>query len=617
MRRTLHVLSLLALLQGVISANAAPAKPDPDGFQGRGADKWAADLTSANPETRRSAAFALGKCGAATDPYLEDLRKALGDMDEGVREAAAFALGDNGMGTAEAVQSLADRLGRDDKPSVRRAAARALGQFAEKAEAALPALHRALHDDHAGVRQNAAWAIGRIPSEKAAAAVGDLVRLLADANPMVRRDAALTLGQIRPPAKEAVQALVQCLGDGEDPVRHNAVDALAMIGPDAKGATAALVAIVKNPPQNDEELRRKAMVAAGAIGGPELKEIMTQLRAALRDKENSYLREAAARALVNMGTAAMPALNELKAAVNDDPLRNVRQLCALAFMTLAPELRGTTSAKPITIWMLQVIDKADEDTAVRTFLVQALFGSPLPSLKGIDPQRDGIDPLKVLTRAALESPGKSMRILRYEAARVAVGEFGANARSVTPVLIENLEDGDLTIIRSTGATTTTTGGETTTIGGGVDIKGSGDGRVLPAAALGELARRAPMKAPTPRSGRRRQRPPWKRRAKTRKAKNFARPPSRRCGVISLNRSCQELLHLRCSPFSCRSASAAAPIRSSSTTPSRGSISSSATAGNASATPWKLPAFAATPPRFAKPIKTGSPRLKRFAKTSAD
>ena len=135
-------------------------------FLGKTAATWAHNLGSPQAETRRSAAFALGRTGESGADYLPNLLTRLRtDKDAGVREAAGTAVGDiirsmqhapDGA-FAQAGPTLREAL-RDASPKVRRSAAYALGTFGPEAAAALADLKAALRDDHAMVRQNAAWA---------------------------------------------------------------------------------------------------------------------------------------------------------------------------------------------------------------------------------------------------------------------------------------------------------------------------------------------------------------------------------------------------------------------------------------------------------------------------
>src|SRR5262245_22887564 len=88
---------LLILLALLTSASLVHAQTGSRTFLGKTVVAWAADLKKDTPAARRSAAYALGKCGTEAAGYVPQLTLLLSDDDETVREAAAFAIGEIGI----------------------------------------------------------------------------------------------------------------------------------------------------------------------------------------------------------------------------------------------------------------------------------------------------------------------------------------------------------------------------------------------------------------------------------------------------------------------------------------------------------------------------------------
>src|SRR5262245_29947212 len=116
--------AVLAVAPFALLPGRACAQAD---FLSRPVSAWAEDLKTGDAFTRRSAAFALGKCGLAGATRINELIAALADGDEGVREASAFALGEFGPLAERAAPALAKMLQTDPTPVGRRGAACALG----------------------------------------------------------------------------------------------------------------------------------------------------------------------------------------------------------------------------------------------------------------------------------------------------------------------------------------------------------------------------------------------------------------------------------------------------------------------------------------------------------
>jgi HEAT repeat protein len=179
-------------------------------------DELLAALTSADDESRETAAAALGRMGASAIGPLEGL---LRSEDADARWWSARALAETGSGAA--VGPLAAALA-DDDPDVRACAALALGRLGRGAAA--PALASRLADESAFVAGIAADALGMIGEP----AVEALAQMVAEENPHVRLLAVRALGRIQ--AQSAVGPLFGVLEDSSYLVRYYAWEALEARG---------------------------------------------------------------------------------------------------------------------------------------------------------------------------------------------------------------------------------------------------------------------------------------------------------------------------------------------------------------------------------------------------
>ena len=107
-------------------------------FLDRPMGDWVKDLSNADPEVRRGAAFALGKIGGegGSARAVEALTRALDDKDATVRDFAASGLGDMLTALSDGGASYSGATGKalraalkDGQPRVRRSVVYALGAF--------------------------------------------------------------------------------------------------------------------------------------------------------------------------------------------------------------------------------------------------------------------------------------------------------------------------------------------------------------------------------------------------------------------------------------------------------------------------------------------------------
>ncbi len=529
-------LSTLALACGL--GLARPAQAPAQVFLGKPARAWMAELHDPRPEVRRSAAFALGKVGAATPGATTALLRCLKNEGEEapVRELAASALGEIARSGPEgdprlwkeAGPALENCLARHPDARVRRSAAFALGAFASLALPAQDTILAALKDKEAGVRQNAAWALGRLskgprqrpgdgrfrlpgepPPERRGTedekkAVAGLCAALADADPLVRRDAAAALGEIGPPAaREAVRPLLGLAKtEADEVVLKTALDKLInLVGPDDAPAAETLYPFLE---REDPETGRLAAFVLANMGGPAASPALKVLAEALADEDPAVQRLAAA-SLGNLGRDAASAAPALARALAESKDTYVRRNAALALTHMGADAH---KAVPELIQALKVSEFGE----VRVFAAEAVARIGLPYSEKAFPTllkiiRDDPDPevrhrcvwafqeVEDLERygavgpltEAMNTPGRSAKLLRYEAA-VTLAEHlrvRAPARTVD-VLLDFLKDAEILLYDKTEAKVSSAGTETGTGQSEIRDKHKGDARFHAARGLGLL-----------------------------------------------------------------------------------------------------------------------------------
>jgi HEAT repeat protein len=322
------MLSTLFLLGLVALALPSAARAQQPTFLNKLADQWGAELSSSNPDVRRSAAFALGKLGQAAARQVPKLLSLVaGDSDGTVREAAAFALGDicrqdtGARANPKVLPTLQNAVLNDKHELVRRSAAYALGCMGQQSINALKTLDAATGDSSLAVKQNVAWALGKLGKS----GVLSLQKLVAaETDPMVVRNAANSLGEIGKDARPAIADLLRHLKDANpDPksveMRKSVLGTL--VGLVDKRDTAAVEPLKLALKDTDLDVRRSAALALSNIGGPSVADAVPVLVEALQNEkaEIQYRRQAAA-ALRNIGPAAKDAVPSLLNALkSSDP----------------------------------------------------------------------------------------------------------------------------------------------------------------------------------------------------------------------------------------------------------------------------------------------------------
>ncbi len=279
-------------------------------------------LKSKENLVRQLAAHALGLVGPDASPALPALTGALKDKSPDVRQAAIGALvliGPNG----QALTALVGALG-DEELTVRKDAAFALFSLGHETRKAVPVFEELLknngdndlNEDHLN-RVQAARALW-----KATGRTDVAVRILAnelESEHTTKEASASILAEMRIEARAAKPALIAALKHESDSVRRSALLALAAVGgPPKEMLSAAVVAL-----EEDECQQRVAGALVLASMGQQARSAVPILLGRLRDKE-PIVRRAAAFALGRIAPGSSPKVTPLK---EDDPIAEGEPLC--------------------------------------------------------------------------------------------------------------------------------------------------------------------------------------------------------------------------------------------------------------------------------------------------
>ncbi len=203
-----------------------------------------------------------------------------------------------------------DQLVQAARSGAEAARVKAIDQLAamgDKSAAAVPALTTLLADMSANVRAHAAHALGAIGNAAKPAAAA-LTNLAKDDNETVRRQAIQALVAIRPGPEVMIPLVTRLIEDSDPAVKVRILHAVSEAGP------AALPALKKA--LKDEKAAYWACLILREMG-PEAKEAVPELTAALKDQRPEVRREAAL-ALGAMRDAATPAAADIAALLDDE-----------------------------------------------------------------------------------------------------------------------------------------------------------------------------------------------------------------------------------------------------------------------------------------------------------
>jgi HEAT repeat protein len=461
----------------VLSLCLLTSAPLPAQFLGRDAVSWRRDLESSDADTRRNAAFALGKLGPQAASSVRDLKRCLADDSPKVREAAAFALGEIGPNAADDpdVAPLLMRRLKDDDYRVRRSAAFALGAINERA--ALDALASALDDDRPAVRQSAIWSLGKLGASSMAA----LKRGLTDPDAGVRREALTALEPIakknRSLFRDLKRPLVDLVGDPESEIRRKALAVLIDVLDADDSALAPSLA--KRLRDESYETRRNAALALSKIGGDDALPAVRVLTETLSDPHRDYRLIAVIELAKFQMSAedAVPALVKLLANRKEDD--KVRMETGATLQAIGP-VAAAEKAMPALFKILA--DKSDK-VQVRERVLWALraHGAGLRDAKGI---------AEALTNVMSEPSRFDNRMLRYDCAYLLSLLFeGETPAKTFDVLEEFLKDDTILIYVNRSSSFSASGSEKGGASANVKAETKGDGRIMAVQALTRIGGR--------------------------------------------------------------------------------------------------------------------------------
>jgi HEAT repeat protein len=342
---------------------------------------------------------------AATPKEIQALEKTLArDKDSSARADAAWRLGQEGA--TESVPALIAALENDSSEAVRANAAASLWNLGEASRPAIPALTKALEDPSGSVVGNAAGALKKLgtPMSK----LVPVYRGLLERDACEDRVIALQALATEVPASELFEAAWDCSERNENidsDVTSAASEALRkIVGRHDKAIAPRIVEILKN-------LRgRDGSTLIRAIGdyNPPVKEAVPVLAALLKARDESTS-SAAASALGDMKTAAVPVLDDLAKCLATHPQNKTREYAAEAIGEIGAR---ALSALPALIKSAQ----SDKWPAVRKAAVTAI-GEMGPEAKEAIPMlreqlKSTDDWMRLAARNALfrVEPGKSQEV---------------------------------------------------------------------------------------------------------------------------------------------------------------------------------------------------------------
>ncbi len=336
-------------------------------------------LADPDPEARRSAAWALGELNEHAANAVPALLERLNDADDEVRTTTVRAIGSIGRVAPATADRLAEVLRSGADPGVRGWAAWACAQLEDHRSRLLPALRTAaIADPSAAVRLMAIEGLLEHGEDavRCAALLAD--RVLSADDSQARAGALHVLRDLGPAASGSRTAVVDALQDDDPDVRETALEALIaqdardsasveailrLLGEgaqdepdlDAVAALGALRAPAAVPRlgelllQEDEELRREALVALARIGEPALPVLVAVLEAPLTARERCEVVGVIGE-LGPEGRSALASLRELLQAEDEE----VRLNAIAAIAAVAP------GASDVTRLLVERLDDESE-----------------------------------------------------------------------------------------------------------------------------------------------------------------------------------------------------------------------------------------------------------------
>lgn len=318
-------------------------------------------LSSADSKQKTKAAEALGEMGEKAKDAIPSLLKLLSDPDDFTKRTAQSALVKIGLPNKTDVPLFANSL-REPSVELRRYAASTLERMGADARGAAADLTAALGDNDPMVRQSVARALGKLGREVKDNAVRPLELLLTDANRDNRMAAAEGLADLYA-ASNDMESLKKMLKNQDIDVRGFAVKAFAKMGKaakpvlpdllemaksdtgDVRRATVQLLAlvdpidskpglnlVVESLSSGDKETKLAALAALGVLAKEAPATTVNNVKEMVKDND---MKKAAIAALSKLGTvqkAAVMALAELLKESDDES----RDVITKAIVDLGP-----------------------------------------------------------------------------------------------------------------------------------------------------------------------------------------------------------------------------------------------------------------------------------------
>jgi HEAT repeat protein len=280
--------------------------------------------TTKDKDTRRSAAYSLGKIDPGNPQAIEALVRILETTkDKDTRRSAPDSLGKIDLGNPQAIEALVRILATTEDEATRWSAPDSLGEIGTGNPQAIEALVRILATTED--------LLTRLRTEESLAEIGTgnqqaieaLVRILETTKDEdIRWRAAYTLREIGTGNQQAIEALVRILATTKDEdTRRNAAYSLAEIGTGNQQAIEALVRILATT--KNENTRWRVAYSLGKIGtgNQQAIEALVRILATTKDEDT---RRNAAYSLAEIGTGnqqAIEALVRILATTKDENTR--------------------------------------------------------------------------------------------------------------------------------------------------------------------------------------------------------------------------------------------------------------------------------------------------------
>ncbi|MFV1964182.1 MAG: HEAT repeat domain-containing protein [Pirellulaceae bacterium] len=366
------------------------------------------------------ACIVLAEIGPDAAEAVPDIQAVLAHADPDARMQALLALGEIGPASAPAVPKIIELLEESQFPPIQTAAAYALVKINADGDADDQALEKMIDSDNPFLKLISAWGFANMnPDNKAAVrrAMELIMAALESDDDILKSGAARALAEFPTEGSdEAVAALVEVLDESDPYVIGNAIDALAALGPKAlNGIGGALT----RPELRNYAIRivyRMGPEAAQAV--PALIEVLKQTP---ENDDDLAFRQEVQLALAAIGPAALPAMPQLVASLSSED-EEVRGSACYALGKIGPQAQSAAT---------QPLDALARSGDIRT------RRAAIWALLKIRPNDTRLQNLAVpLLTQGLES---DRELVRYEAA-ITLGDLGEVAKSAIEPLRKLLED---------------------------------------------------------------------------------------------------------------------------------------------------------------------------------